>query len=158
MFSPTFCEVFCCYKFYDFFLWAAAGKHDGVTPLQIKKEIPASNLNQGSPPSLFSRIKMAARIRLKLNFDGSVCPQITPRKCWFLVNKDDCNVVADLEYLIRERFELDRGQILSLTLDSFLLPSMEKIHVVRDNDTIWYGVKIFLKALISYFVIIQLIV
>ncbi|XP_071797726.1 uncharacterized protein [Asterias amurensis] len=80
---------------------------------------------------------MAARIRLKLNFDGSVCPQITPRKCWFLVNKDDCNVVADLEYLIRERFELDRGQILSLTLDSFLLPSMEKIHVVRDNDTIW---------------------
>ncbi|XP_022095451.1 coilin-like [Acanthaster planci] len=80
---------------------------------------------------------MAASMRLRLHFDGNVCTQISPRKCWFLVNLDSCNVVADLEYLIRQRFELDRRLKIHLYLDDFLLPSMEKIHVVRDNDTLW---------------------
>ncbi|XP_038064343.1 coilin-like [Patiria miniata] len=80
---------------------------------------------------------MAASMRLRLHFDGNVCTQLSPRKCWFLVNLDNCNIVADLEYLIRERFQLDRGLNIHLYLDDFLLPSMEKIHVIRDNDTLW---------------------
>ena len=76
-------------------------------------------------------------LRIRLNFD-SVSPG-KARKCWFLLDTSTCRVVADLEYLIQKRFELGRKRgisVVTLYLEGSLLPSQEKIEVIRDNDVL----------------------
>jgi coilin len=53
-----------------------------------------------------------------------------------LVDKSSCKMVHDLEYLIVKKFFVAGHTILNLFLDDFLLPSKEKIDVIRDNDVI----------------------
>lgn len=49
---------------------------------------------------------------------------------------NSCRVVADLESLIREKFEFSRGSILSLFMEDCYLPHTESIFLVRDNDSV----------------------
>ena len=61
-----------------------------------------------------------------------------PEQCWMLVDRNSCKVVRDLEYLIAKKFFVSGDTILDLYLDNFLLPSQEKIDIIRDNDVIRY--------------------
>ncbi|XP_047427878.1 coilin [Mugil cephalus] len=75
-------------------------------------------------------------IRLRLHFDYPPPAVVDCRMCWLLVDLNKCRVVADLESIIREKFEFSRGSILSLFLEDCYLPHTESIYVVRDNDSI----------------------
>ena len=73
-------------------------------------------------------------IRIKLIFERPFVK--SPKQCWMLVDRNSCKMVRDLEYLIVKKFFVAGHTILNLFLDDFLLPSHEKIDVIRDNDVI----------------------
>ncbi|XP_060946060.1 coilin [Limanda limanda] len=75
-------------------------------------------------------------IRVRLLFDYPPPAVVHCRMCWLLVDLKACRVVADLESVIREKFELSSGSILSLFVDDCYLPHTEHILVVRDNDSV----------------------
>uniref|UniRef100_A0A1A8EGF1 Coilin p80 n=1 Tax=Nothobranchius kadleci TaxID=1051664 RepID=A0A1A8EGF1_NOTKA len=75
-------------------------------------------------------------IRLRLFFDYPPPAVVGCRMCWLLVDLKACRVVADLESLIRQKFEFSRGSILSLFVEDCYLPHTESIFVVRDNDSV----------------------
>ncbi|XP_037544739.1 coilin [Nematolebias whitei] len=75
-------------------------------------------------------------IRLRLFFDYPPPAVVGCRLCWLLVDLNSCRVVADLESIIRDKFEFSRGSILSLFVEDCYLPHTESVFVVRDNDTI----------------------
>ncbi|KAF6719838.1 Coilin [Oryzias melastigma] len=75
-------------------------------------------------------------IRLRLLFDYPPPAVAGCRMCWLLVDLNACRVVADLEGLIRDKFEFSRGSILSLFVEDCYLPHTESILVVRDNDSV----------------------
>ncbi|XP_054890949.1 coilin [Poeciliopsis prolifica] len=75
-------------------------------------------------------------IRLRLFFDYPPPAVVGCRMCWLLVDLNTCRVVADLESVIREKFEFSRSSILSLFIEDCYLPHTESIYVVRDNDNV----------------------
>lgn len=75
-------------------------------------------------------------IRVRLYFDYPPPAVVDCRMCWLLVDLNTCRVVADLESLIRNKFEFSRGSILSLFIEDCYLPHTESVHVVRDNDSV----------------------
>ncbi|XP_005747351.1 coilin [Pundamilia nyererei] len=75
-------------------------------------------------------------IRLRLYFDYPPPAVVGCRMCWLLVDLNVCRVVADLESVIREKFEFSGGSILSLFIEDCYLPHTESIYVVRDNDSV----------------------
>uniref|UniRef100_A0A3B3WPS3 Uncharacterized protein n=1 Tax=Poecilia mexicana TaxID=48701 RepID=A0A3B3WPS3_9TELE len=75
-------------------------------------------------------------IRLRLFFDYPPPAVVGCRMCWLLVDLNTCRVVADLESVIREKFEFSRSSILSLFIEDCYLPHTENIYVVRDNDDV----------------------
>ncbi|XP_075879790.1 coilin [Nelusetta ayraudi] len=75
-------------------------------------------------------------IRLRLHFDYPPPAVVDCRMCWLLVDLNTSRVVADLESVIREKFDFSRGSILSLFIDDCYLPHTESIYVVRDNDSV----------------------
>ncbi|KAK2832761.1 hypothetical protein Q5P01_016650 [Channa striata] len=75
-------------------------------------------------------------IRVRLYFDYPPPAVVDSRTCWLLVHLDTCRVVADLESIIREKFEFSRGSILNLFIEDCYLPHTESIYVVRDNDSV----------------------
>lgn len=83
---------------------------------------------------------MAARggkfIRVRLFFDYPPPAVVDCRMCWLLVDLNTCRVVADLESIIREKFEFSRRSILNLFIEDCYLPHTESIFVVRDNDSV----------------------
>uniref|UniRef100_A0A3Q1I7B8 Coilin N-terminal domain-containing protein n=1 Tax=Anabas testudineus TaxID=64144 RepID=A0A3Q1I7B8_ANATE len=79
-------------------------------------------------------------IRVRLLFDYPPPAVVDSRMCWLLVDLNACRVVADLESVIREKFEFSRGTILSLFVEDCYLPHTESIYVVRDNDSVRYCV------------------
>ncbi|KAM7372582.1 hypothetical protein PAMP_009740 [Pampus punctatissimus] len=83
---------------------------------------------------------MAARsnnfIRVRLYFDYPPPSVVDCRMCWLLVDLNACRVVADLESIIREKFEFSRRNILNLFIDDCYLPHTESIYVVRDDDSV----------------------
>uniref|UniRef100_A0A3B3UH05 Coilin N-terminal domain-containing protein n=1 Tax=Poecilia latipinna TaxID=48699 RepID=A0A3B3UH05_9TELE len=75
-------------------------------------------------------------IRLRLFFDYPPPAVVGCRMCWLLVDLNTCRVVADLESVIREKFEFSRSSVLSLFIEDCYLPHTENIYVVRDNDDV----------------------
>ena len=75
-------------------------------------------------------------IRVKLVFERPFAR--SSEQCWMLVDKTSCKLVRDLEYLIVKKFFVAGHAVLNLYLDDFLLPSQERIDVIRDNDVIRY--------------------
>uniref|UniRef100_A0A674PDK9 Coilin p80 n=1 Tax=Takifugu rubripes TaxID=31033 RepID=A0A674PDK9_TAKRU len=75
-------------------------------------------------------------IRVRLEFDYPPPALVDCRMCWLLVDLNTCRVVADLESIIREKFEFSRRSILNLFIESCYLPHTESIYVVRDNDSV----------------------
>nr|XP_046270261.1 coilin [Scatophagus argus] len=75
-------------------------------------------------------------IRVRLHFDYPPPAVIDCRMCWLLVDLNTCRVVADLESIIREKFEFSRGSILNLYIEDCYLPHTESIYVVRENDSV----------------------
>lgn len=75
-------------------------------------------------------------IRLRLHFDYPPPAAVDCRMCWLLVDLNASRVVADLESVIREKFDFSRGSILSLFIEDCYLPHTESIYVVRDNDSV----------------------
>ncbi|KAL6103601.1 coil [Pungitius sinensis] len=75
-------------------------------------------------------------IRLRLLFDYPPPAVVDCRMCWLLVDLSTCRVVADLESVIREKFDFGRGSILSLFVEGCYLPHTESVYVVRDNDSV----------------------
>lgn len=75
-------------------------------------------------------------IRLRLFFDYPPPAVVGCRLCWLLVDLNSCRFVADLESIIRDKFEFSRGSVLSLFVEDCYLPHTESVFVVRDNDTI----------------------
>lgn len=75
-------------------------------------------------------------IRLQLSFDYPPPSAAGCRRCWLLVDRDACRVVADLESLIRDKFLFSRGSVLSLFVQDCYLPHTESVLVVRDNDSV----------------------
>uniref|UniRef100_A0A3Q3KLB9 Coilin p80 n=1 Tax=Mastacembelus armatus TaxID=205130 RepID=A0A3Q3KLB9_9TELE len=75
-------------------------------------------------------------IRVRLHFDYPPPAAADCRSCWLLVDLNACRVVADLESIIRDRFEFSRGSILHLFVEDCYLPHTESIYVVRDNDSV----------------------
>lgn len=73
-------------------------------------------------------------IRIKLIFERPLVK--SPEQCWMLVDKSSCKMVCDLEYLIAKKFFVTCRTTLDLFLEDFLLPSKEKIDLIRDNDVI----------------------
>lgn len=78
-------------------------------------------------------------IRVRLMFDYPPPALVDCRMCWLLVDLNTCRVVADLESIIREKFDFSRRSILNLFIDSFYLPHTESVYVVRDNDSVRWG-------------------
>ncbi|XP_071397016.1 coilin [Centroberyx affinis] len=75
-------------------------------------------------------------IRVRLYFDYPPPSVASSRMCWLLVDLNTCRVVADLESIIREKFDFSRRNLLNLFIDDCYLPHTESIYVVRDNDSI----------------------
>ncbi|XP_031727002.1 coilin [Anarrhichthys ocellatus] len=75
-------------------------------------------------------------IRVRLHFDYPPPAVVDCRMCWLLVDLNTCRVVADLESVIRDKFEFGRGSILSLFVEDCYLPHTESVYVVRDNDSV----------------------
>ncbi|XP_059203703.1 coilin isoform X2 [Centropristis striata] len=73
-------------------------------------------------------------IRVRLHFDYPPPAVVDCRMCWLLVDLNTCRVVADLESVIRQKFEFSRRSILSLFVEDCYLPHTESVYVVRDND------------------------
>ncbi|KAG7258937.1 hypothetical protein CRUP_000051, partial [Coryphaenoides rupestris] len=47
-----------------------------------------------------------------------------------------CRVVADLESIIRDKFDISQESIVNLFIDNCYVPHTESIYVVRDNDAV----------------------
>ncbi|XP_028311304.1 coilin [Gouania willdenowi] len=75
-------------------------------------------------------------IRLRLVFDYPPPSAADCRRCWLLVDRSRCRVVADVESLVRERFNFSRWSVFSLFVEECYLPSTESVHVLRDNDCV----------------------
>ncbi|XP_029014866.1 coilin [Betta splendens] len=75
-------------------------------------------------------------IRVRLYFDYPPPAVVDSRMCWLLVDLNKCRVVADLESIIKEKFEFSRGSILNLFIEDCYLPHTESVYVVRDNDSV----------------------
>uniref|UniRef100_UPI0037E6FDE2 coilin n=1 Tax=Semicossyphus pulcher TaxID=241346 RepID=UPI0037E6FDE2 len=75
-------------------------------------------------------------IRVRLHFEYPPPAVVDCRMCWLLVDLNKCRVVADLESVIRDKFEFSRRSILSLFIEDCYLPHTESIYVVRDNDSV----------------------
>ncbi|XP_053706825.1 coilin isoform X2 [Synchiropus splendidus] len=75
-------------------------------------------------------------IRVRLHFDFPPPAVVSCRMCWMLVDTASCRFIADLESVIRDKFEFSQGSILSLFIEECYLPHTESILVVRDNDCI----------------------
>ncbi|KAG7221980.1 hypothetical protein INR49_028263 [Caranx melampygus] len=75
-------------------------------------------------------------IRVRLYFDYPPPAVCDCRMCWLLVDLNKCRVVADLESIIKEKFEFSHRSILNLFIDDCYLPHTECIFVVRDNDSV----------------------
>ncbi|XP_046856201.1 coilin-like [Xenia sp. Carnegie-2017] len=73
-------------------------------------------------------------IRLKLMFERLSVN--TAQQCWMLVDLNTCKYVRDLEYVIVKKFFDCKDTVVNLYLEDFLLPSLEKINVIRENDVI----------------------
>lgn len=108
----------------------------------MKQEVYFSRRNTSGSFSL-SRFGVGAvmaahsngsNIRVRLYFDYPPPAVADSRMCWLLVDMSACRVVADLESVIREKFEFSRGSILDLFVEDCYLPHTESIYVVRDND------------------------
>ena len=85
-------------------------------------------------------LKMSSFVRIRLSFQRSL-PLAEAQNCWFLFDTSTCSTIADLEYLIKERFggqsKRERSfQVINLYLDDYLLPSQEKIEIIQQNDNI----------------------
>ncbi|XP_037113413.1 coilin isoform X2 [Syngnathus acus] len=76
------------------------------------------------------------QIRVRLHFDYPPPAVVDCRMCWLLVDLNTCRMVADLESIIRDKFELSRQSIINLFIDDCYLLHTESIHVVRDNDSL----------------------
>lgn len=85
-------------------------------------------------------------IRVRLNFDYAPPGAVGCRMCWLLVDRGSCRVVADLESIIREKFELSHGSIISLFIEDCYLPHTESVLVVRDNDCVRVKVETVTKC------------
>ena len=72
------------------------------------------------------------RIKLLLNTTAS---DDRNRKAWFLFDSEKCRIVSDLSYLISKRFGLMQERI-ELEMDKYVLPPLEKIDIIRDNDSL----------------------
>ena len=46
-------------------------------------------------------------VRVRLRFDSS--PLNYAKKCWFVFDADQCNLVKDVAYLIARQFDLNQG-------------------------------------------------
>uniref|UniRef100_A0A8C5TS77 Coilin n=1 Tax=Malurus cyaneus samueli TaxID=2593467 RepID=A0A8C5TS77_9PASS len=81
-------------------------------------------------------------VRLRLVFDHP--PPASPgcALCWLLLEPGQARLVTDLLSLIRHRFGFSRRARLSLFLEGALLPPAESARLVRDNDSLRYGVKL----------------
>lgn len=88
-------------------------------------------------------------IRVRLNFDYAPPGAVGCRTCWLLVDRSSCRVVADLESIIREKFELSRGSTISLFIQDCYLPHTESVLVVRDNDCVRVKVETVTKCTIQ---------
>ncbi|XP_032394532.1 coilin [Etheostoma spectabile] len=75
-------------------------------------------------------------IRVRLHFDYPPPAVVDCRMCWLLVDLNTCRVVADVESVIREKFEFSRRSILNLFIEDCYLPHTESVYVVRDNDSL----------------------
>ncbi|XP_023281950.1 coilin [Seriola lalandi dorsalis] len=75
-------------------------------------------------------------IRVRLHFDYPPPAVVDCRMCWLLVDLNKCRVVADLESVVREKFEFSSRSILNLFIEDCYLPHTESIFVVRDNDSV----------------------
>ncbi|KAM9345963.1 coilin [Symphorus nematophorus] len=75
-------------------------------------------------------------IRVRLHFDYPPPAVVDCRMCWLLVDLNTCRVVADLESVIREKFDFSRRSIINLFIEDCYLPHTESVYVVRDNDSI----------------------
>ncbi|CAK6976596.1 coilin [Scomber scombrus] len=75
-------------------------------------------------------------IRVRLHFDYPPPAVVDCRMCWLLVDLNKCRVVADLESIIRDKFQFSRRNILNLFIEDCYLPHTESIYVVRDNDSV----------------------
>ncbi|KAM9780254.1 coilin [Neosynchiropus ocellatus] len=75
-------------------------------------------------------------IRVRLHFDFPPPSVVDCRMCWMLVDTASCRFIADLESVIRDKFEFSQGSILSLFIEDCYLPHTESILVVRDNDCV----------------------
>uniref|UniRef100_A0A8C9YWL6 Coilin p80 n=1 Tax=Sander lucioperca TaxID=283035 RepID=A0A8C9YWL6_SANLU len=75
-------------------------------------------------------------IRVRLYFDYPPPAVVDCRMCWLLVDLNTCRVVADVESIIREKFEFSRRSILNLFIEDCYLPHTESVYVVRDNDSV----------------------
>ncbi|XP_068587680.1 coilin [Cebidichthys violaceus] len=112
-----------------------------ILKVQIGNSIPVAS---GTRVAVFwsasSACGMAAHgnnfIRVRLHFDYPPPAVVDCRMCWLLVDLNACRVVADLESVIREKFEFGRGSILSLFVEDCYLPHTESVYVVRDNDSV----------------------
>ncbi|XP_069577707.1 coilin [Brachyistius frenatus] len=78
----------------------------------------------------------SSSIRLRLHFDYPPPAAVGCRMCWLLVDLNTCRVVADLESIIREKFEFSRRSLVNLFVEDCYLPHTESIYVVRDNDSV----------------------
>ncbi|CAN9505340.1 unnamed protein product [Ophioblennius macclurei] len=78
----------------------------------------------------------SSSIRLRLHFDYPPPAAADCRRCWLLVDRSRCRVVADLESLIRDKFGFSRGSVLSLFVQDCYLPHTESVYVVRDDDSV----------------------
>ena len=91
-------------------------------------------------------------IRLRLYFDYPPPAASDCRMCWLLVDLNKCRVVADLESIIRDKFDISRKSILNLFIDNCYLPHTESIYVVRDNDAIRCVHRPTICCIMGYFI------
>ncbi len=70
--------------------------------------------------------------RIKLFIDATIDRN---RRVWFLFDSEKCRIVSDLSYLIAKRFGLMHEHII-LEMDNHVLLPMEKIDIIRDNDSL----------------------
>lgn len=108
----------------------------GLLSLKLKPEIESAPT--GSPPVPLATMAAPSNnfIRVRLEFDYPPPALVDCRMCWLLVDRTACRVVADLESLVREKFDFSRRSILNLFVESCYLPHTESIYVVRDNDSV----------------------
>ena len=73
-------------------------------------------------------------MRIKLKF-SDFASNNDQRKICYLVDKEKCQKVADLCYLIQKQFLKHEG-IVSLYHEGFFFPPQESIDVVHENDVL----------------------